>query len=131
MSDLTGADPQRPRVEIGELARIQTWSLAVETESAEFVFHVPGSLATRSDPDGELKVCPYVALRQLIQDSLAISKVLELIVSEFRNDEVIADVHVELIARSTPTRVRGQTAMDAFGPRVFTVVAPTHPYIEE
>ena len=87
------------------LARIQTWSLAVKTESAQFVFHVPGSLATWSDPYGELKVGPYVALRQLIQDSLAISKVLELIVSEFRNDEVIADVHVELIARSTPTRV--------------------------
>jgi hypothetical protein len=75
------------------------------TESAQFVFHVPGSLATGSDPDGELKVCPYVALRQLIQDSLAISKVLELIVSEFGNDEVIADVHVELVARSTPTRM--------------------------
>jgi hypothetical protein len=69
------------------------------------VFHVPGRLPTRSDPNGELKVCPYVALRQLIQDSLAISKVLELIVSEFRNDEVIADVHVELIARSTSTRM--------------------------
>jgi hypothetical protein len=72
-----------------------------------------------------------VLLRESIENPFTVPKILKLHRIEIGDYVVVADVDVELIARSTSTRVGGQAAVNAFRPRVLTVVAPTHPYIEE
>jgi hypothetical protein len=72
-----------------------------------------------------------VLLRESIENPFTVPKILKLHRIEFGDYIVVADVDVELITGSTPTRVGGQATVNAFRPRVLTVVAPTHPYIEE
>ena len=62
------------------------------------MFHVPSSLTTRSDPNGELEMGADVVPRQTIQDPFAVSQPLKLFCCEFGHYVVIADVDVELIA---------------------------------
>ena len=115
----------------GKLARIQTWSLAIKTDSAEFMFNRSGRRAIGRDPHTELKMLADVLLRESIEDPLTVPEILKLCRIEIGDHVVVADVDIELISRSTPTRVGGQTTVNAFRPRVVTVVTPTHPYIEE
>jgi hypothetical protein len=69
------------------------------------MFNRSGRRTTGRDPHTELKMLADVLLREWIENPFTFPKILNLRGTEFRNDEVIADVHVELIARSTPTRV--------------------------
>lgn len=113
------------------LARIQNWSFAVKTHSSELMFNRSGRHTIRRDPHTELKMLADVLLRESIENPFTGPKILKLHRIEVGDHVVVADVDVELIARSTPTRVGGQATVNAFRPRVLTVVAPTHPYIEE
>jgi hypothetical protein len=113
------------------LARIQTWPFVVKAHSTQFVFNRSGRHTIGRDPHTELKMLADVLLRESIENPFTGPKILKLHSIEIGDHVVVADVDVELIARSTPTCVRGQSAVNAFRPRVLTVVAPTHPYIEE
>jgi len=95
------------------------------------MFNRSGRRTIGRDPHTELKMLADVLLRESIENPFTVPKILKLHRIEVGDHVVVADVDVELIARSTPTRVRGQSAVNAFRPRVLTVVAPTHPYIEE
>jgi len=126
-----GADPQHARVESVGLARVQTWSFAVKTHPTKIMFNRSGRRTIGRDPHTELKMLADVLLRESIENPFTVPKILKLHRIEVGDHVVVADVDVELIARSTPTRVGGQSAVNAFRPRVLSVVAPTHPYIEE
>jgi hypothetical protein len=57
------------------------------------------------DPHTELKMIADVLLRESIENPFTVPKILKLHRIEIGDYVVVADVHVELIARSTPTRV--------------------------
>ena len=69
------------------------------------MFNRSGRRTIGRDPHTELKILADVLLRERIENPFTVPKILKLRRTEFRNHEVIADVHVELIARSTPTRM--------------------------
>jgi hypothetical protein len=69
------------------------------------MFNRPGRRAIGSDPHTELKVLADVLLGESIENPLTIPKLLKLRRVEIGDHEVIADIDVELVARTTPTGV--------------------------
>jgi hypothetical protein len=69
------------------------------------MFNRSGRRTVGRDPHTELKMLADVLLRESIENPFTVPKILKLHRIEVGDHEVIADVHVELIARSTPTRM--------------------------